>query len=234
MYFLVILILSTSLSVLAQECQWCVLSRPEIKEQIIAYSKLPPKELLKTIENQKISVKILKSNRVTPNSFHWGKIKGPQTNLNELTKHNNLMGKTLCPNEHKLADENKITIFLADDAPKETLLHEYLHAIQIMRDKKWCNLSKQLWNGHKLTMSEHQYMLAHEWDVHFFLYQSISELHLSTEDKVGILSTFIQISNDYKQYNEEANKYANDKSLKIKLNKLVAQYLKEQRQKKGD
>lgn len=157
-----------------------------VKIKIRALAAKSPEHIDKTIRTEGINIVILATKRKVPAGvFHWGQIHQPETDLGAVSKIPNLMGKTLCAGELPLSKDG-LTIVVAADAPKSTLLHEYLHVLQIEKDQAWCPLSKKMWGKRKLSAKEISAAQDKEWDVHRFLWEEKDELALGFEDKLGI------------------------------------------------
>lgn len=206
-------------------CPWCVFKSESLIEEIKNLTKKSPEEQLKSIREQGVCIMVMESGRRTPKDFFtWGKIETPKESLLKISKVKNLMGKTLCKGEHDLA-RKCITIALASDAPKSTLIHEYLHAKQIQNDPEWCRLSKQLWKRSP-TADEVKIIRNKEWDVHRFLWESRESLNFNIEDELAITAETIEEAEQRKSFDSTASEYAKDQKLNLTLNQLIQKYKK--------
>jgi hypothetical protein len=154
-------------------------------------------------------------------------VKTPSGKLADFSKLQNLMGKTLCKGEHK-ESEKCSTIVLASDAPKSTLIHEYLHLQQISKGGEWCAISKKLWEPNVQVSPEIQKtMLDREWDVHRWLWKNKDHLGLVTEDKVGIAANLMDQAGMRSKFDPEAPKYLESEKVPQYLNAAIELYKKE-------
>lgn len=206
-------------------CQWCVFKSNKVAEDIKSLSLKSPEEQLKSIRASGLCVMVMESGRKTPRDFFtWGKIETPKEPMLKITKHKNLMGKTLCKGEHELSAKC-VTIALASDAPKSTLIHEYLHTMQIHNDPSWCRLSKQLWKREP-TADEVKMIRDKEWDAHQFLWENRENLNLNIEDELSIVSETIEEAEQRKSFDPSASVYVKDQKLTSTLSQLIEKYKK--------
>lgn len=200
---------------------------PDAKKSALQLASLDPVQMLQKIRAEKICVKILQSNRTVPASlFHWGKVEKGTGKLEELTKIPGLMGKTLCADEVPLAHKC-LTIVLASDAPKTTLVHEYLHAHQIKNDPTWCPISQSAWKTGTMSKENYKGMLDREWEVHTWLWENRDKLHLSAEGKVEVASTLLDQAQKRASFDSTAADYISKQKVPEYLNSAVAEYKKQ-------
>ena len=165
---------------LKELCRFCVADTFDAK----SLSQLAPADLLKFIEKE-AKVLILSTGRKDPSPlFSWGKLRTDEGQLNQITKLEGAMGKTLCKGEKPEAKDG-ITIVLAADSPYSTLVHEYLHLRQIKKDGAWCPISKALWTRAPLAHEERM-VRDREWDVRQVLWTLRDGPHMTVEDRLII------------------------------------------------
>ncbi len=173
------------------ECKFCINEDQEIKKEVHLFLELSPKEQLLKIEGQGIQVLILNSSRpLSSPFFQWKKERIDRGNLNEVSHLESSMGKTLCKDEIKIA-KSKYNIILNADAPRSTLLHEYLHVLQIIKDEKWCEISKKIWNKKTIDPAENIEIRNREWDVRKVLWDTRTHQSYSIEDRIIIAEGLI-------------------------------------------
>ena len=186
---------------------------------------MKPQDQLKFIREKGVCIKILESDRKVPKGFFvWGEIEKPTGKLSEITSQKGLMGKTLCQGEHSLA-KNCATIVLASDAPRSTLLHEFLHHRQIEKDPSWCPLSKTLWQRTP-SKDEQKLIRDKEWDVHKALWDNRKQLNFQIEDQVTVASETLEEAQVRKNFDPDAEKYTQTSNLLLELNSAISQYKK--------
>ncbi|MEQ1665798.1 MAG: tetratricopeptide repeat protein, partial [Bdellovibrionales bacterium] len=204
-------------------CPICVEGDPIVEKELLRLSLLKPQELITEVRKQGICVQVLKSNRKSPEQFFtWSKIEKSEKPLSDITKQKNLMGKTFCKDEH-LISKGCTTIVLASDAPKSTLLHEYLHVKQIEKDAKWCPLSKELWSREP-SPAESKLIRDKEWDVHRVLWAHLEQLNVDIEDKLAVISETLQEAWLRKDFDSEALKFVKSEKMSKRLGSLFATY----------
>lgn len=205
------------------ECDWCVYKSDTLASDIKALANKPPEEQLKDIRSQGICVLVMESGRKTPKDFFtWGKIEAPKESLQKITKQKNVMGKTLCKSEHELSAKC-LTIALASDAPKSTLIHEFLHAKQIQKDSKWCGISKKLWQRAP-TEEEAKMIRDKEWDVHRFLWENRQSLNFNIEDDLAVVSETLEGAMQRRKFDSTATDYTKEQKMEESLTQLIQKY----------
>lgn len=132
------------------------------------------------------------------------------------------MGKTLCKSEHELSSKC-LTIALASDAPKSTLIHEFLHAKQIQKDPKWCGISKKLWQRAP-TEEEVKIIRDKEWDAHRFLWENRQSLNFNIEDDLAIVSETLEEAMQRKSFDLTAMNYIKEQKMEETLTQLIQKY----------
>lgn len=213
-------------SLVKTKCDWCIETDNEFGNKVIRFATLPHTEMLKKLQHEGILVKTFTANRkFNPKTFHWGKLVPPKLKMNEIGKDPGLTGKTLCRGEIPAAAEG-MTIAIADDAPKSTLIHEYLHTKQIANLPGWCAASKQAWQSGKMSTTDYANRLTAEWDVHKWLWLNKERLHLNVEDKVNIASNLIDRAKDYQQIDAAAaNDFLRQHQVEAYLQKVIPEYM---------
>lgn len=213
-----------SLQTQANECSWCVSTKPEIIREIQELATKEPAAQLKSLRDKGLCINILDSDRKVPKKgfFIWADIEKPTGSLTDVTKLKNLMGKTLCQGEHKMSKKCP-TIVLASDAPQSSLLHEYLHYKQILGDKTWCPLSEKLWKRTP-TAEEEKIIRDREWDVHKALFENRKELKFNTEDEVTVISETLEEAQARQSYDKGAIDYVKKNKLSEELMKSIEIY----------
>ncbi|MBT4762731.1 MAG: hypothetical protein HOO06_13620 [Bdellovibrionaceae bacterium] len=209
-----------------QNCSWCIHDNTSLATKITRLSKLKPVQMLSAIRKDNVCIKILKSERNVPDQvFTWGSIEAPKTNLSEISGIKNIMGKTLCKKEHA-ASENCTTIIIANDAPKSTLIHEYLHVQQIRKDPKWCAFSKALWSKNEVSPDEIKKLYNKEWDVLKFLWLNRDQLSLDVQDKVTISAELIEQAKKRAYFDPSATELIRKEQVAAYLSREIVQYKK--------
>jgi hypothetical protein len=205
-------------------CKWCIADDKKIQKEFKALGLLEPKVLLEKVRADKVCVKVLRSNRKGESKFfQWSSVEPPQGELSAITKIGALMGKTLCADEHPMA-KDCTTIVLAHDAPKSTLIHEYLHVRQIRRDSSWCDISKSLWNRKTASADERRAALDREWDAHKFLWKHKAEWKLSVEDRIGIAANLLEQATLRDAYDKSAIPYIKSEGVEKYLERRIADF----------
>jgi hypothetical protein len=187
MKFLIILLTSFLFNlVYGAECSFCIDEDQKIKEEVSSFLELSSKDQLLKVEKLGIRVLILNSDRpLNSPFFQWKKERVDQGSLSEVSQLESSMGKTLCKDEIKIA-KSKYNIILNADAPRSTLLHEYLHVLQIIKEEKWCEISKKIWNKKTIETSENIEIRNREWDVRKTLWRTREHQSYSIEDRIII------------------------------------------------
>ncbi|MCC6277010.1 MAG: hypothetical protein IT289_03730 [Oligoflexia bacterium] len=110
-----------------------VLSNSQVKK-LEALALKPVRDQVEEIQKD-VPIEILKSTR--PRSTqHFNFLPLSQKTVADITDLEGLYGKAPCP------IEGKSVIYVAEDAPPSTLLHEYAHYLQLTNEKRWCELEK--------------------------------------------------------------------------------------------
>ena len=164
-------------------CHWCINRDSFDFDGIKTLAKLQPKELLSKIESLGIKVKILHSNRPATKYFSWGSIRQDGGDISDISKIEGSLGKTLCKGERD-ASRDELTIVLTADSPYSTLIHEYMHYLQIQNEPSWCYTSKELWSKKKISPNELKMVRDREWDVRIALWKLIDSPQFNIEDKI--------------------------------------------------
>lgn len=218
---------------LTDPCPWCISSDEQVKKDVLALGKMKSEDVLKAVREQGFAVRFLQSSRKhPPHLFHWAKVEKSTGELSRVTKLDNLFGKTLCRGEHELAPD-ATTLTIASDAPRSTLFHEYLHARQIGKNGKWCELSKKLWTAKPDAQAEKE-IRNREWDVHRFLWENRDALGFETEDKVAIADETVNEAKARKDFDPEAAAYVEKHEIPHRLRRYVDQYVNEQINRKSN
>jgi hypothetical protein len=227
---LVVLIFFISLDTSAKsQCTWCILNDLSLHKNLVDMIAIDAKTLLQKIRSEKVCVKILDSHRKVPEGFfHWDQVEHPSEELSTITKLPALMGKTLCADELPLA-KGCVTIGIASDAPKTTLIHEYLHVQQIKKDSAWCAVSKSLWGKKALSEDERQAQSDREWDVVRVLWAERERTGFSLEDKITIAGDLLEQAAARKSFDADAQNYVRTQ----KVDSYLMSHILEYRQKPG-
>ena len=117
-----------------------------------------------------------------------------------------------------------MTIVLADDAPKSTLFHEYLHTQQIKKDPSWCQLSKKMWKTKKASREEIREVHNREWDVIKFLWKNRKNMKLDLQDHLAIASEIQGMAKKRSQYDPSAQAFVQKENVQGILLKLINDY----------
>ena len=213
-----------SIQAFADTCGWCVSSNSSVRQELLVLSRKEPKEMLKSIRDSGICVKVLSSNRKIPkNMFVWGQVEVPTGDIASVTKQKSLMGKTLCKGETEIS-KSCLTVILASDAPRSTLFHEYLHVKQIEKDQAWCSLSKRLWKK-SANPAEEKLIRDKEWDVHKFLWENRNELGFAIEDKIAVADETVAEAKLRSSYDKAALEYSKSEKIENELKAWIPQYI---------
>lgn len=208
-------------------CLFCVKENLEVRQEVQQLAQMKPEELLRKIESEKVKVIILASNRKASASlFSWGKVRTDPGVLNQISKIEGAMGKTLCAGE-KPESKDGIAIVLAADSPYSTLLHEYLHVLQIQKDPTWCVTSKQLWTRTKVTQLELRMIRDREWDVRRILWELIKTPNMNIEDRLLITDGLFSEIEARKFFDSEALKFSDKNKIKDLRGELIKEYTDE-------
>lgn len=206
-------------------CEWCIAGQKETLEKVKALSLLSPEDLLTKLEDEKIKVLILSSGRKNPSKlFYWGQVRTDSGELTQISKIEGAMGKTLCKDERPEAKEST-TIILASDSPYSTLIHEYLHVLQIRRDSSWCPVSKRLWTDPPLA-SESRMIRDREWDVRLVLWELLSSPQMNVEDQIIISEGLLREGQARKSFDSSATTFLSDKNVQTFFSQKVHDYQK--------
>jgi hypothetical protein len=129
---------------------------------------------------KKVPLELLSTTR--KGGKHYFDSIGPaQKSIEQITNIEGLYGKAVCP---KADDLEKI--YIAEDAPPATLLHEYVHHLQMQKEKRWCSL-----DGRVLDPDEkrEQALLYHRFE--FEVLKTIWDLkekpHYNFEDRIILI-----------------------------------------------
>lgn len=217
--------LLTGTGAFGSPCPWCVFGAPKVADDLITLARKKPEEILRGVRGTGVCVAVMDSGRkVPPGQFVWSQVEKPKGMLSAFTKKSALLGKTLCKGERDIAMSCD-TIILAGDAPKGTLLHEYLHTVQLKNNKNWCRVSKKLWvEGY--TPTEDEYQLTHdmEWDVYKTLWSVRTQLKLSLEDLISITSGMSDEAKARSSYDGAAAVFLREQKVAEELGRLVVEY----------
>jgi hypothetical protein len=195
-----------------------------VREFVLALAKKSPKEQLKAVRAEGLCVKILTSGRKVPKGFFlWQDAEKPSGKLSDVTSRAALMGKTLCKGEHKVS-EKCTTIALASDAPRVTLIHEYLHVQQIEKDGEWCELSKTLWKR-RPNKGEERELQDREWDVLVALWKNRGDLNLDAQDRVTVAGEILEMA-PQRKHDKSAARFVDDEKVQDELMSAAAEYQK--------
>lgn len=206
-------------------CNFCVRRALQNIEMAKTLAQLEAKDLLARVEKEEIKVLILSSGRKNPSPlFNWGKVRVDQGELNQITKLEGSMGKTLCRGEKPESSE-KTTIILAADSPYSTLIHEYLHVLQIRRDGSWCPVSKRLWGAEKISPLEQRMIRDREWDVRLVLWNLLDAPHMNVEDRLIVTEGLLNEASLRKTFDPSAIVFIEKNQLKEKLDNAVKEYM---------
>jgi hypothetical protein len=206
-------------------CLFCIAGRSDILSTAKELSQLPAQDLLARIEKDGVKVLILSSGRKNPSPlFTWGKVRIDNGVLNQITKYEGAMGKTLCPGERSEAKDGT-TIILAADSPFSTLVHEYLHVLQIRRDPSWCLVSKRLWNKENVSALENRMIRDREWDVRLVLWEVLKSPQMTVEDRLIVTDGLLNEGAARKSFDPAAATFIEKNDLKARREKEAKDYL---------
>ena len=206
-------------------CHWCISDSDETLAKVKELAKLSPQDLLTSLEKDNIKVLILSSGRKNPSTlFHWGKVREDKGELTQISKIEGAMGKTLCKGERPEASDST-TIILASDSPYSTLLHEYLHVLQIRKDSSWCPVSKRLWTDPPLV-SETRMIRDREWDVRVALWNLLDAREMNIEDQIIIAEGLLREGKARAHFDPSAKKLLSDKNVQAFLTQKIDSYQK--------
>lgn len=206
-------------------CKHCVADDPAVQSLAKELSKLKPAELLKRVEDDGVAVKILPSGRRTPKKFFtWGSIRVDEGKLDQISRAEGSMGKTLCKGERN-SPTDRATVVLASDAPFSTLLHEYLHALQIRKDRGWCAISKRLWSKPAPDELESRMIRDREWDVRRTLLETLDSPSYSLEDQASVVDGAISEADARKGFDPAAAALVESRGLREKLSLIMLDYV---------
>ncbi|MBI3557008.1 MAG: hypothetical protein HY074_12150 [Deltaproteobacteria bacterium] len=206
-------------------CNWCVFGRMDLTNDVLGIARLKPQAALKAIRERSVCVKVMRTKRkVPPHTFAWEQIEKPTLEMKEVTQLAGLMGKTLCAGEIPVVGKCQ-TIILASDAPFSTLIHEYLHVLQIARDPGWCPFSKAMWHRGASDV-DLKLMSDKEWDVHLFLWNNYKRMNLEIDDQIAIVSETVNLAQQRKNFDPDAKNFLAQENAVETLNGLIAQYKK--------
>jgi hypothetical protein len=208
-----------------QLCSFCVNQDAKALETAKSLAQLGPKELLAHIEKEGIKILILSSGRKNPSPlFNWGQIRIDKGELTQITKLEGAMGKTLCRGEKPESREGT-TIVLAADSPYSTLIHEYLHVLQLQRDSSWCPVSRQLWGRQKVSPREQRMVRDREWDVRLVLWNLLEAPPMTVEDRLMVTDGLLNEASERKAYDPSAVAFVDKNDLKTKRSKEIKEYM---------
>lgn len=206
-------------------CKSCLAYNLNLKNKVKDMARLSPKDLIKKIEDEKIKILILSSGRKTSSKlFTWGQIRLDSGELNQISATEGAMGKTLCLGEKPEAQDS-ITIVLASDSPYSTLIHEYIHALQIKEDISWCPVSKRLW-VEKPSSAEIRMIRDREWDVRLVLWELLDSPMMNVEDQIIVAEGILRESQARKKFDPSAFVFLNDHKVQLFLEKKIEEYKK--------
>jgi hypothetical protein len=148
----------------AERAQVLELGQLSIERQIEAISKVVPLELLK-------------SNR-KGGTHAFDKLGPAVENVEDVTDVEGLYGKSMCPKNGEPAK-----ILIADDAPPATLIHEYIHFLQMKHEKRWCELDGRILEGDE---KRERALLYHKFEFETLktMWDMRPKLLLTFEDKL--------------------------------------------------
>lgn len=178
---------------LQAECRFCVSHDQKIISKLESFKELNANELLKKIESEGIKIEILNSHKQVPalGQFSWGKMRKAKIDIEKVSQIEGLKGKTICPNEHPLFSKSKISILLASDSPRETLIHEYLHTWQIRKDLSWCPSLKRMWLT-KPSEEEQMRINQMEKDVYETMWSLREKILISHKDRAVLADGYLK------------------------------------------
>ena len=211
-------------SIGASAADWRIENDHNAIAAVARLAKLNPRAQLKAVRAEGICVKVLDSGRKAPKGFFlWRDAERPIGKLSEVTAKGALMGKTLCKRELPIA-ESCTTVVMADDAPRVTLLHEYLHTKQIAKDKAWCEISKRLWTESGAAADTRQ-LQDREWDVLTTLWENRRKLQLDPQDRVAVAGEILDMAPQRKG-DSSAQRFIQKQGVESELAKAADEYRK--------
>lgn len=150
---------------------------------------------------------------------HYFDALGPATRkLDQITDVEGLYGKAVCAKP----DAPKPHLLIADDAPPTTLLHEYIHYLQMVDDKRWCEL-----DGRILESSEkkERAILYHryEFEVLKTLWDLREKFAMNFEDKLILVEGLNRENQVFAQMGVKGLEDGEAKTLEAGLEELHAQ-----------
>ncbi|MEA9356216.1 hypothetical protein SHI21_08385 [Bacteriovorax sp. PP10] len=206
-------------------CKSCLADDDDFKAKIQALSQLSPKDLLAKLEEEKIKVLILSSGRKNPSKlFYWGQIREDKGHLTQISAIEGAMGKTLCQGE-KPESLDATTIVLASDSPYSTLIHEYIHVMQIKKDVSWCPVSKRLWTE-KPAATEIRMVRDREWDARLVLWNLLTGPQMNVEDQIIVAEGILRESEGRKNFDPNAARFISDNKIQLYLQQKIEEYKK--------
>jgi hypothetical protein len=154
------------------------LSDDDVKNILILGAKPLSEQILEI--KSKINLELIFSHRKVEQKY-FESLGPARRSIDEITDIEGLYGKAVCPQ-----NSEKAKILLADDAPPTTLLHEYIHVLQIQKIPRWCELS-----GKVLSKEEKQEraFLYHsfEFEVLKILWDLRDKIPMNTEDHLILI-----------------------------------------------
>jgi hypothetical protein len=209
---------------LTQLCSFCLRENTETVKTFTEISQLAPEKLLSYVEKDQVKVLILSSGRKNPSKlFNWGQVRVDPGQLSQISKIEGSMGKTICKGERPEAKDG-ITIILAEDSPYLTLVHEYMHVLQIRKDKSWCASSKLLWDLKEVPPSLQRMVRDREWDVRLILWNLLSSPQLTVEDRLLVADGTFNEINARKDFDPDAVTFLEKNDVKAKRLSLINEY----------
>lgn len=206
-------------------CKSCLAYNDELKTKVQGLAQLSPKDLLAKIEDEKIKVLVLSSGRKNPSKlFYWGQIRQDKGELNQISAIEGAMGKTLCRGE-KPESQDATTIVLASDSPYSTLIHEYIHVMQIKNDISWCPVSKRLWTD-KPSASEIRMIRDREWDARLVLWSLLESPQMNVEDQIIVTEGILRESEGRKNFDPTAARFLTDNKIQSYFLQKIEEYKK--------
>jgi len=168
-----------------------------IEKQINYIKKIIPVDLLSTPRKGQ--------------KHYFNSLGEPKISIEMITNIEGLYGKAVCAKKDESAK-----IYLAEDAPPSTLLHEYIHYLQMQKEKRWCAL-----DGRVLEKAEkrEQALLYHrfEYEVLKIIWDLKEKPHFNFEDRVILIEGLSREAKFLKSLGIET---LNDEELLIVENEL--------------
>jgi len=155
-----------------------VLTSSQVKD-LTALAQKPLEEQVAVIKKD-VPVELLSSAR--RGGRHYFDFLGPaKKSIEEISEIEGLYGKATCPKAGAPA-----VLYIAEDAPQTTLIHEYAHFLQMKNEKRWCEL-----DGRTLESDEHREraLLYHrfEFNVLKTMWEMGDTLTKNFEDRILIV-----------------------------------------------